>query len=220
MTAHCASAQSHGHRSGTRTAHSASPFLAVTGDIGSPFGIWTAGVDAPLATRLGGRGRESRRAQLCHWTEPQRNGRRGKSAPRTSAHASRCRPIAGQATTSIKPRSRSHALMNRRHLTARFATSGPFACLVFRVFQQSRIAEVFVPKKRANVKNEKQYEALKDKGMSKERAARIANSPDASKKGGESKGGSRSSSKQGGTTAQKKAAGRKGGKATARKPSS
>ena len=27
------------------------------------------------------------------------------------------------------------------------------------------------------VKNEKQYEALKDKGMSKERAAKIANSP-------------------------------------------
>ena len=70
--------------------------------------------------------------------------------------------------------------------------------------------------KRANVKNEKQYEALKDKGMSKQRAARIANSPDASKHGGQSsgKGGS---SKQGGTTAQKKAAGRKGGKATAKK---
>ena len=66
------------------------------------------------------------------------------------------------------------------------------------------------------VKNKKQYEALKDKGMSKERAARIANSPDASKHGGE-KSGSRGSSKQGGTTAQKKAAGRKGGEATARK---
>jgi hypothetical protein len=78
-----------------------------------------------------------------------------------------------------------------------------------------------MPKKSANVKNEKQYEALKDKGMSKERAARIANSPDASKKGGEKSksGSSRSSSKQGGTTAQK-AAGRKGGKATARKRSS
>ncbi len=34
-----------------------------------------------------------------------------------------------------------------------------------------------MPTKRANVKNEKQYEALKDKGMSKERAAKIANSP-------------------------------------------
>jgi hypothetical protein len=74
-----------------------------------------------------------------------------------------------------------------------------------------------MPNKRANVKNEKQYEALKDKGMSKERAARIANSPGASSRGGKSSGSSRSSSSQGGTTAQKKAAGRKGGKATARK---
>jgi hypothetical protein len=72
-----------------------------------------------------------------------------------------------------------------------------------------------MPSKKANVKNEKQYEALKDKGMSKERAAKIANSPGASSRGGKSS--SRSSSKQGGTTAQKKAAGRKGGKASARK---
>jgi hypothetical protein len=35
------------------------------------------------------------------------------------------------------------------------------------------------------VKNDEQYEALKDKGMSKERAARIANSPKASAHGGE-----------------------------------
>jgi hypothetical protein len=68
------------------------------------------------------------------------------------------------------------------------------------------------------VKNEKQYEALKDKGMSKERAARIANSPDASKHGVESSGSGGDAS-QGGTTAQKKAAGRKGGKATAKKHS-
>jgi hypothetical protein len=34
------------------------------------------------------------------------------------------------------------------------------------------------------VKNKKQYEALKDKGMSKERAAKIANSPNASSHGG------------------------------------
>ncbi len=73
-----------------------------------------------------------------------------------------------------------------------------------------------MPSKSANVKNEKQYEALKDKGMSKERAAKIANSPEASKHGGE-KSGSGGDSSQGGTTAQKKAAGRKGGKATARK---
>jgi len=74
-------------------------------------------------------------------------------------------------------------------------------------------------KKKANVKNEKQYEALKDKGMSKERAAKIANSPGASSRGGKKSGSgsSRSSSSQGGTTAQKKAAGRKGGRATASK---
>jgi hypothetical protein len=76
-----------------------------------------------------------------------------------------------------------------------------------------------MPSKKANVKNEKQYEALKDKGMSKERAAKIANSPGASSRGGKKSGSSssRSSAGQGGTTAQKKAAGRKGGKATARK---
>jgi hypothetical protein len=43
--------------------------------------------------------------------------------------------------------------------------------------------------------------------MSKDRAARIANSPGASSRG-DKKAGSGGSSKQGGTTAQKKAAGR------------
>jgi hypothetical protein len=76
-----------------------------------------------------------------------------------------------------------------------------------------------MPSKSANVKNEKQYEALKDKGMSKERAAKIANSPGASSRGGKasSSGKRRSNSSQGGTTAQKRSAGRKGGKATAQK---
>ena len=73
-----------------------------------------------------------------------------------------------------------------------------------------------MPSKRPSVKNEKQYEALKDKGMSKERAAKIANSPGASSRGGK-KSGSGSSPKQGGTTAQKREAGRKGGKAAAAK---
>lgn len=72
-----------------------------------------------------------------------------------------------------------------------------------------------MPSKSANVKNERQYEALRDKGMSKQRAARIANSPDASKHGGQ-KSGSGGNARQGGTTAQHKAAGRKGGKAAAR----
>jgi hypothetical protein len=75
-----------------------------------------------------------------------------------------------------------------------------------------------MPSKSSNVKNEKQYEALKDKGMSKERAAKIANTPDASKHGGK-KSGSGGDSSQGGTTAQKKKAGSKGGKATAKKNS-
>jgi hypothetical protein len=78
-----------------------------------------------------------------------------------------------------------------------------------------------VPDKRPSVKNEKQYEALKEKGMSKSRAARIANSPGASSRGGKKSGSGtrRRTTRQGGTTAQKKAAGRKGGKASARKRS-
>ena len=73
-----------------------------------------------------------------------------------------------------------------------------------------------MPSKSANVKNEKQYEALKDKGMSKQRAAKIANSEGASSRGGKpsGKGGS---SKQGGTSAQKKEAGCKGGRASSSK---
>jgi hypothetical protein len=74
-----------------------------------------------------------------------------------------------------------------------------------------------MPTKKANVNNEKQYEALKDKGMSKERAAKIANSPNASKHGGEKSHSGSGDSRQGGTTAQHKAAGREGGKASARK---
>lgn len=74
-----------------------------------------------------------------------------------------------------------------------------------------------IPSKSANVKNKDQYEALKDKGMSKERAAKIANSPKASKHGGEKSHSGSGKSNQGGTTAQHKAAGRKGGKAAAKK---
>ncbi|MBD8489330.1 Rho termination factor N-terminal domain-containing protein [Echinicola sp. CAU 1574] len=39
----------------------------------------------------------------------------------------------------------------------------------------------------SNIKNDEQYEALRDKGMSKTKAARIANSPDSGKKGGQAK---------------------------------
>jgi hypothetical protein len=66
------------------------------------------------------------------------------------------------------------------------------------------------------VEHDKQYGALEEKGMSKERAARIANSLGASRNGG-TESGSGSNSQQGGSTAQKMAAGRKGGKATANK---
>jgi hypothetical protein len=67
-----------------------------------------------------------------------------------------------------------------------------------------------------SVKDDKQYEGLRKKGMSKERAAKIANTPDASKKGGKSSGSGtrRNATSQGGTKAQKAAAGRKGGKSS------
>lgn len=51
-----------------------------------------------------------------------------------------------------------------------------------------------VPGKRASVKNEKQYEGLRKKGMSKERAAKISNSPGASKRGGKASGRKKKSS--------------------------
>jgi hypothetical protein len=60
----------------------------------------------------------------------------------------------------------------------------------------------------SSVKNDKQYEGLRKKGMSKERAAKIANTPGASKKGGKkSKGGSGGGTKEG-----QRKGGRKGGK--------
>jgi hypothetical protein len=43
-----------------------------------------------------------------------------------------------------------------------------------------------MPSKSANVKNEKQDEALEDKGVSEERAAKIVSSPGASSRGGKS----------------------------------
>jgi len=70
-----------------------------------------------------------------------------------------------------------------------------------------------------SVKDDKQYEGLRKKGMSKERAARIANDANSSSKGGQASGSGkrRDTKSQGGTKAQKAAAGRKGGKAAARK---
>jgi hypothetical protein len=81
----------------------------------------------------------------------------------------------------------------------------------------------------SSIKNDKQYEGLREKGMSKQRAAAISNANAgsdnaASKKGGRnsSGGGSSQSSKSsgpgsGGNRKQKQEAGRKGGKATASK---
>ena len=74
-----------------------------------------------------------------------------------------------------------------------------------------------------SVKNDKQYEGLRKKGMSKSRAAAIANSPGAPSRGGKSSGSGASSSRSskssgsgsGGNHAQKVAAGRKGGKKSA-----
>jgi hypothetical protein len=71
----------------------------------------------------------------------------------------------------------------------------------------------------SSVKDDKQYEGLRKKGMSKSRAAAIANTPGASKKGGRNSGSGNSGNSQssrssgsGGNRAQKAAAGRKGGK--------
>jgi hypothetical protein len=73
-----------------------------------------------------------------------------------------------------------------------------------------------------SVKDDKQYEGLRKKGMSKSRAAAIANTPDASSKGGRKSGSGQGSSQSakssgagsGGNRAQKAEAGRKGGKAS------
>jgi hypothetical protein len=71
-----------------------------------------------------------------------------------------------------------------------------------------------------SIKDDKQYEGLRKKGMNKSRAAAIANTPDASSKGEKRSGSGQGSSQSrkssgsgsGGNRAQKAAAGRKGGK--------
>jgi hypothetical protein len=60
----------------------------------------------------------------------------------------------------------------------------------------------------SSVKDDKQYEGLRKKGMSKERAAKIANTSNTSSKGGKkSTGGSGGGTKEG-----QRKGGRKGGK--------
>ena len=61
---------------------------------------------------------------------------------------------------------------------------------------------------RKSIKDEDKYEALKDKGMSKQRAAKIANSG----KAGSRKGGKKSSSKKGKKSSSKKSSSRKSSK--------
>ena len=59
----------------------------------------------------------------------------------------------------------------------------------------------------SSVKNDEQYEGLRKKGMSKTRAAAIANSEGASSRGGKKSGSgsaSKSDSSQGGTTSRKR----------------
>ena len=60
----------------------------------------------------------------------------------------------------------------------------------------------------SSVKDDKQYEGLRKKGMSKKRAAKIANTKNASKKGGKSSGGGSG----GGSKKGQRKGGRKGGK--------
>lgn len=72
----------------------------------------------------------------------------------------------------------------------------------------------------SSIKNDKQYEGLRKKGMSKSRAAAISNSEGSSSRGGKkshSGGRSTTASNAGGTRAQKVAAGRKGGKKSSSK---
>lgn len=49
----------------------------------------------------------------------------------------------------------------------------------------------------SSVKDDKQYEGLRKRGMSKSRAAKIANTPNASRKGGKASGGSGGGTKEG-----------------------
>ena len=70
----------------------------------------------------------------------------------------------------------------------------------------------------SSVKDDKQYEGLRKKGMSKQRAARIANDPDSSKKGGKASGsGKRNTDQQGRHQGPEAAVGHKGGKKSANK---
>lgn len=70
-----------------------------------------------------------------------------------------------------------------------------------------------MPGKNAHLKNEKQYVARKDMGMPQERAAKIANSPDASQHGAETRHTDTGRNSRGGSHAQKVKGARKRSKA-------
>lgn len=53
------------------------------------------------------------------------------------------------------------------------------------VNSESKLNEM--AKGRPQIKNEKQYDALREQGMSQQKAARIANDPNSGKKGGKAK---------------------------------
>ena len=74
-----------------------------------------------------------------------------------------------------------------------------------------------MPSKSANVKNKGQYDALKDKGMSKQRR-QVANSPKASKHGGEKSHSGSGKSNQGGITASTRQQAEKAAKPPPRSP--
>jgi hypothetical protein len=108
-----------------------------------------------------------------------------------------------------------------RHQTSRFAAAAKTPSTIGRLWVLQHGYSLHMAKDHgSSVKNDKQYEGLRKKGMSKSRAAAIANSEGSSSRGGKKSGSgssSKSNSRQGGTTQQKKAAGRKGGKAAAGK---
>jgi hypothetical protein len=60
--------------------------------------------------------------------------------------------------------------------------------------KNNQILFIMAQKDHKHVKDDDKYEALRDKGMSKERAAKISNSPGASKRGGEHSHGGRKKS--------------------------
>jgi hypothetical protein len=96
-----------------------------------------------------------------------------------------------------------------------FVLQGKGICRTTRPIGGTTVAKDHGP----SVKDDKQYEGLRKKGMSKQRAAAIANSPDSSSRGGKRSGNGQSSGRSrnssgagsGGNRAQKQAAGRKGG---------